>query len=73
MTRASLSQIILSQIASPVPRVAAAMRAMALIQKQWCLGGRALPLVPWKASKVDLHGITGEQDVDEARVLLFEL
>ena len=43
---------------------------MALIQKQWCLGGRALPLVPWRASKVDLHGITGEQDVDEARVLL---
>ena len=70
MTRASLSQIILSQIASPVPRVAAAIRAMPLIQKQWCLGGRALPLVPWTASKVDLHGITGEQDVDEARVLL---
>ena len=43
---------------------------MALIQKQWCLGGRALPLVPWTANKVDLHGITGEQDVDEARVLL---
>ena len=71
MTRASLSQIILSQIASPVPRVAAAIRAMPLIQKQWCLGGRALPFVPWTASsKVDLHEVTGEQDVDEARVLL---
>ena len=43
---------------------------MPLIQKQWCLGGRALPLVPWTASKVDLHEVTGEQDVDEARVLL---
>ena len=43
---------------------------MALIQKKWCLGRRALPLVPWKASKVDLHGVTGEADVDEARLLL---
>ena len=45
--------------------------AMPLIQKQWCLGGRALPLVPWTASsKVDLHEVTGEQDLDDARVLL---
>ena len=45
--------------------------AMPLIQRQWCLGGRALPLVPWTASsKVDLHEVTGEQDLDDARVLL---
>ena len=43
---------------------------MVLIQEKWCLGGRALPLVPWKAVTVDLHGVTGEADVDEARLLL---
>ena len=43
---------------------------MALIQEKLCLGGQALPLVPWKADKVDLHGVTGEADIDEALLLL---
>ena len=43
---------------------------MTLIQKKWCLEGRALPLVPWKADKVDLHDVTGEVDIDEAPLLL---
>ena len=29
-----------------------------------------MPLVPWKADKVDLHGVTGEAGVDEAPLLL---
>ena len=40
------------------------------MQQKWCLGGRALPLLHWKASKVDLHEVTGEADVDEAPLLL---
>ena len=30
-------------------------------------------LVPWKADKVDLHGVTGEADADEAPLLLLSL
>ena len=29
-----------------------------------------MPLLHWKASKVDLHAVTGEADVDEAPLLL---
>ena len=29
-----------------------------------------MPLVPWKADKVDLHDVTGEADVDDAPLLL---
>ena len=29
-----------------------------------------MPLLHWKASKVDLHEVTGEADVDEAPLLL---
>ena len=43
---------------------------MALMQQKWCLGGRALPLLHWTASKVDLHEVTGEADVDDAPLLL---
>ena len=40
------------------------------MQQKWCLGGRALPLLHWTASKVDLHEVTGEADVDSAHLLL---
>ena len=40
------------------------------MQQKWCLGGRALPLLHWNASKVDLHEVTGEAEVDEAPLLL---